>query len=59
MIAISPAIDHLSTDAQRRYLEAHLKDALIDLRLAHPAHKARCQDRVDALLHKLAEVVCA
>ena len=58
MIAISPAFDLLSTAAQRRYLEAHLQDALIDLRLAHPAHKARCQERVDALLHKMAEVIC-
>lgn len=41
---------------QCRYLEAHLLDALIDLRLAHPAHKARCQERVDALLHKMAEI---
>ena len=56
MIAISPAFDLLSTAAQRRYLAAHLQDALIDLRLAHPAYKARCQERVDALNAKIAEI---
>lgn len=56
MSTISPSFDLLSPAAQRRYLEAHLKDALIDLRLAHPAHKGPCNERVNALLHKMAEI---
>ena len=57
MLAISPSFDLLSPAAQRRYLQAHLKDALFNLRYAgHPVYKAQCQERVDALLHKMAEV---